>query len=73
MKKQPITVRLDDAIIRRAQALIPVLSIPGWTATLADVYRALIITGLDEIEQQKPSIERRHRRHTLVRAGAASS
>ena len=73
MKKRPITVRLDDAIIRRAQALIPVLTTPGLPATLADVYRALIITGLEEIEQQKPPIEGRRRRHPLVRAGAASS
>jgi len=73
MKKLPITVRLNDAIIRRAQALIPVLTTPGWQATLADVYRALIITGLEEIEQQKPPIEGRRRRHPLVRAGAASS
>ena len=53
MKLLPITVRLDEAIIRRAQKLIPVLSTPWRHATLADVYRALIITGLEELEKQK--------------------
>ena len=73
MKVRPINFRLDAATIRRAQALIPLCSTPGRPATRSDVYRILIITGLEVMEKSKPPSAKRRRGHALIRGEGRSS
>jgi hypothetical protein len=54
MKTRQVSVRLGAELVRRAQALLPALAIPGRPATITDVYRAIIMRGLEDIEKQGP-------------------
>jgi hypothetical protein len=47
-----ISVRLNQAIIDRADALIPTLTTPWHTANRSDVLRAVILAGLDVLEAE---------------------
>jgi hypothetical protein len=67
MKKRRISVRLDGETVRRARALIPALSMPGWCATISDVYRAMIMIGLEEVEKSKLPSAPKRRGHPLIR------
>ncbi len=62
MKTRHVSVRLDAEIVRRVQALLPALSVPGRPATITDVYRAIIMIGLEDMEQRR----RRHRHASEV-------
>ena len=73
MKTQHVSIRLNEATIRRAQALIPAFSMPGRAATASDVYRALIAIGLEEMEKPEPPDAKRRRGHPLIRGGGESS
>jgi hypothetical protein len=54
MKTRQVSVRISAEIVRRAQALLPVFSIPGRPATITDVYRIIITRGLEDMEKPKP-------------------
>lgn len=50
--KDHVAVRLDNLTLERVDALKEVLSTPWHEATRSDILRALILTGLDQLEQQ---------------------
>jgi hypothetical protein len=57
-------VRLDDETRSRIYALIPHLSQPWHRATISDVLRALILSGLDVEEPKARAAERAAARAT---------
>jgi hypothetical protein len=50
--KDHVAVRLDNATLQRVDALKDFLSTPWHEATRSDILRALILTGLDQMEQE---------------------
>jgi hypothetical protein len=50
--KDHVAVRLDNLTLERVDALKEVLSTPWHEATRSDILRALILTGLEQLEQQ---------------------
>ena len=49
--KDHVAVRLDNATLGRIDALKEVLTTPWHEATRSDILRALILTGLESLEQ----------------------
>jgi hypothetical protein len=50
--KDHVAVRLDNATLARVDALKDVLSTAWHEATRSDILRALILTGLEHMEQE---------------------
>ena len=50
--KDHVAVRLDNVTLERVDALKDVLSTAWHEATRSDILRALILTGLEQLEQQ---------------------
>lgn len=50
--KDHVAVRLDTATLSRIDALKDVLTTPWHEATRSDILRAVIITGLESMEQE---------------------
>lgn len=50
--KDHVAVRLDNVTLERVDSLKDVLSTPWHEATRSDILRALILTGLEQLEQQ---------------------
>ena len=50
--KDHVAVRLDNPTLERVDSLKEVLSTPWHEATRSDILRALILTGLEQLEQQ---------------------
>ena len=50
--KDHVAVRLDAPTLERVDALKDVLSTPWHDATRSDILRALILTGLEHLEQE---------------------
>jgi hypothetical protein len=50
--KDHVAVRLDNLTLERVDALKDVLSTAWHEATRSDILRALILTGLEQLEQQ---------------------
>jgi hypothetical protein len=50
--KDHVAVRLDNLTLERVDSLKDVLSTPWHEATRSDILRALILTGLEQLEQQ---------------------
>jgi hypothetical protein len=48
-----IAIRLLDAWLERAEALVPWIARPGVSATKTDVLRAAIAKGLDALEAER--------------------
>jgi hypothetical protein len=53
--KDHVAVRLDNLTLERVDALKDVLSTPWHEATRSDILRALILSGLEQFEQQHRS------------------
>ena len=62
MASQHVAVRLDEQTLARVDALIPNLSTPWRAAKRSDVLRALILAGLDVLEQAEPTQHEKPRR-----------
>lgn len=60
MKASPhhVSVRLDDALLARIDALRTKLSTPWHEATRSDVLRALVKLGLDAAEADQSLLEK---------------
>ncbi len=50
--KDHVAVRLDNLTLERVDSLKDVLSTPWHEATRSDILRALILTGLEQLEAQ---------------------
>jgi hypothetical protein len=50
--KDHVAVRLDNATLTRIDALKDVLTTPWHEATRSDILRAVILTGLENLEQE---------------------
>jgi hypothetical protein len=50
--KDHVAVRLDNPTLERVDSLKEVLSTPWHEATRSDILRALILTGLEQLEQE---------------------
>jgi hypothetical protein len=50
--KDHVAVRLDTATLSRIDALKDILTTPWHEATRSDILRAVILTGLDSLEQE---------------------
>jgi hypothetical protein len=50
--KDHVAVRLDSATLSRIDALKEVLTTPWHEATRSDILRAVILTGLESLEQE---------------------
>lgn len=50
--KDHVAVRLDNVTLERVDSLKEVLSTPWHEATRSDILRALILTGLEQLEQE---------------------
>ena len=50
--KDHVAVRLDNLTLERVDSLKEVLSTPWHEATRSDILRALILTGLEQLEQE---------------------
>ena len=55
---EQISVRVDDAIIARIDALLPFFSEPARDSTRSDVLRAAILLGLDNFERDPDGAKR---------------
>jgi hypothetical protein len=51
-RKGHVAVRLDNAIIARLDALLPLYALPGREPTRSDALRAVILAGIDAEEQR---------------------
>ena len=58
MGSAPISVRVDDAILLRIDALLPIFSEPARDATRSDVLRAAILLGLAHFEHDPEGAKR---------------
>jgi len=50
--KDHVAVRLDTATLSRVDALKHILSTPWHEATRSDILRAVLLIGLEELEQE---------------------
>ena len=70
--KDHVAVRLDNPTLERVDSLKDVLSTPWHEATRSDILRALILTGLEQLEQQHRGALTKPKKGPSEPAGAAA-
>ena len=53
-----VSVRLDDALIARIDAFIPLFSVPARDGTRSDVLREVVLLGIARFEQDPEGAKR---------------
>lgn len=70
--KDHVAVRLDNATLSRIDALKEVLTTPWHEATRSDILRAVILTGLESLEQEHRAPLAKQRKAAAQTAGESA-
>jgi hypothetical protein len=71
--KDHVAVRLDNATLGRIDALKEVLTTPWHEATRSDILRAVILTGLDDLEQEHRSALAKQRKAAVLSSASSGA